>query len=118
MPNLIIKKELTKLEQVTVQRRRMISVASTQSTDNVHPAFSVAHFLKNQNERSVNAALTQGERGVNTQWIQNARRPRSVWFAGWTQSKRAAGIRSLTSNRFERRLGADQTRIERRPDKH
>ena len=93
----------------TVQRRRMISFAWNQSADNVHPAFSVAHFIKNQNERSVNAALTQGERSVNAQWTQNARRPRSVSTLGGRRANTGqAGSRNSQD--------ADWSQTGRRPD--
>ena len=75
-------------------------------------------LLKNQSERSVNAAMMPGERGVSAQWTQNARRPHSVW----TLSERRANTGQARSRHSlldsECRLNADQTRVERRPDTH
>ena len=92
--------------------------ACTQSADNVNIAFSVAHFLKNQSERSVNASLTPSERSVNTEWTQNARRPHSVWTLGGRRANTVQERSRHSLPESERRLDADQTRIERRPDTH
>ena len=66
----------------------------------------------------MNAALTQGECSVNTEWTQCARRPRSVWTLRGRRANtgQARSRHSLPDS--ERRLDAEQTRIERRPDTH
>ena len=67
----------------TVQCRPLIPFACTLRVRWVHAAFSVAHFLNNQSEHSVNATLTQGERIGDRECTP----PSSCVNATWTQSE-------------------------------
>ena len=95
-----------------IQCRPLISAACTLRSRCVHAAFSVAHFLKYQSERSVNAAFTQGARSVNAQWTQNARRPRSVWTLRGHRANTGQARSRHSQPGSERRLDADQTHTE------
>ena len=90
-------------KEIHIQCRPLISAACTLRSRCVHAAFSVAHFLNYQSERSVNAA--QRSRGVNAVLTLSEHRIHADLAlceryvdTEQTQGKRAADICSLAVN--------------------